>query len=100
MDIKSFIEKMKLFEGKFLEFIEDESVGEKEFDNEIRNSGISSNQYELDEVLRIISKIANNHHRCQLFFKKIFQILLILKDSILRFYSNYEIFNIFKNSKL
>lgn len=99
MEIQSFIQKMKSFEEKFLEFVEDESIGETEFNSEIEDSDIKSNINELDEMLHMISKIAKNHFRNPQFLQKISQILLYLKEDIHQNYTNFEIFRLFQNNK-
>ena len=98
MDIRLFIEKMKLLEEQFLNFIENECE-ETEFITEIEKSNIKSNPYELEEILHMISKIANHHFRNQLFLQKIYQVLLFLKEDIQKNFSNFEIFQLFKNNK-
>ena len=49
--------------------------------------------------MHLISKIENNYHRFPYFFSKIERILLFFKESVKKYFSNSEIFNIFKSNK-
>ena len=53
----------------------------------------------MTSLFHLITKISNNHYRFPYFFEKIQKILLDLKDSIIKNYTNYEIFHIFKSNK-
>ena len=50
-------------------------------------------------LLHLISKIGNNYHSFANFFSKIERILLFFKEDIPKYFSNSEIFNIFKSNK-
>ena len=90
---------MKDIQANILEFINDnESDCEKIvkiFDDQI----IRENQHELKTVLHLLVKICNNYRRTPSFFLKIDQILSYFKNDILKYFSNIEIFNIFKSNK-
>ena len=66
----------------------------KLFDDNIRE-----NQYELKTFLHFLVTISNHHYRNSEFFNKINQILQNIQDIIKKYFSNFEIFQIFKSSK-
>ena len=45
-------------------------------------------------------KISNNYHRKINFFEKITRILKLFKENIINYFSNSEIFNIFKENRI
>lgn len=102
MEIQSYLEKMKTIQNSLLTFLEkEENVQDNYliFDQLLDHQNIRDNQHELKSVLYILSKISENHHRSPSFFKKIDHILHIFKNEIKKYFSDYEIFNIFKNNK-
>ncbi|KAK8899591.1 hypothetical protein M9Y10_001907 [Tritrichomonas musculus] len=103
MNIAEFFDQKMNIRSILLDFIENESNTDADFHNFILQLKESENNIEnrndLKELLHLISKISNNHHRSTHFFSKIYRILLHFKDEILQFFSNYEIFNVFKSNK-
>ena len=106
MDFKEFLLKyssiMKILHENILKFLEndDDNEGNIEFFIQyINNHKINQNKWELKSLLRLISNISNNHYRSPDFFNKINQILKIFKGNIIKFFSNYTIFNIFKSKQ-
>ena len=65
----------------------------------IENQNISKNKIELTNLLQLISKISIHHQRFLNFFSKIEKVLTIFKEDMEEYYSNDELFKIFKNSK-
>ena len=53
----------------------------------------------IEEFLQLISIIADNHHREETFFTRIFQIIQNYKEKIEQTFSNIELFNMFQNNK-
>ena len=102
MNISEYLENKKQLYEKIIEFIDEEDIAENCFDNIIKilnDFNLGKDQTELGSFLSLISSISNNHYRSQLFFKKIEFILLHFKDQIKQHFSNFRIFNIFKNNK-
>ena len=101
MEIEEFLKKMTNAQNCVLEFIDDDS-------NETNNDKllqifdklkINQNKNEFKSFLHLIAKISENHQRTCLIFPKIQNILLYCKKDIVRYFSNNEIFSIFKNNK-
>ncbi|KAK8884172.1 hypothetical protein M9Y10_043278 [Tritrichomonas musculus] len=81
---------------------EDELAETRSFENLLKyfqEQKIRENKYDLKEVLHIIIRISNNHHRTINFSEKIEKVLTSFQDDIKQTFSNWEIFNIFKSSK-
>ena len=68
--------------------------------NFLDNLNLRNNKDELREILGLLLNISEHHHRHILFFDKIKQIFSYLKDYIKSEFTNYEIFEIFQDSKL
>ena len=60
---------------------------------------IRQDKYDIKLILHTIANISNNHHRSPQFFNKIEKIIKILIEDIKKFYSDIELFNIFKENK-
>ncbi|KAK8846951.1 hypothetical protein M9Y10_019523 [Tritrichomonas musculus] len=102
MNAKEYIENMKTIQQRLLDFIENEDDKEENYENIleiITDQKIQENQHDLKTLLYLITKIANNHHQQPHFFTKIEKILTNFKDEMKKFYSNWEIFKIFKRNK-
>ncbi|KAK8892889.1 hypothetical protein M9Y10_030140 [Tritrichomonas musculus] len=100
--IRSYIEKIKSIQMNILDYIDDDENKEENYQNFIsliNESNTLKNKYKIEQILLLILKIANNHHRSSNFFSKIEQILLFFKDSIKQNFSNIELFEIFKKQK-
>ena len=106
MDINKFIqeyaEKMKHIQEEILEFIENDDAQEEDYNditkflNEIN---IRDNQHDLKFFLHLISKISDNHKRQNDFFTKIEFIFKIFQADITKYFTNIDVFNIFKSNK-
>lgn len=97
--ILEYVNKMKPIQQLILNFLENE---EADFQTSIEyfdDQKIRENKQELQDLLHLISKISNNHHRSPNFFIKIEHILKTFQDKIKIFFPNFEIFHIFKNNK-
>ena len=102
MSEHDYLKIMKNIQQKILTFIENESNEEENYQNLvslINNQRIQSNSHYLKSVLYLIIKIANNYHRYSNFYEKLEKILLHLKNNIKQFFSNQEIFKMFKRNK-
>lgn len=92
---------MEEIQNNILTYIENDNDEDDEYFSNLINDQkyqrfISKHKY----FLFLLSKIINNHHRTENFFKKIQKIFFCLKGNIKQTFSNYEIFQIFKNNKL
>ena len=102
MNSQEYLDIMKGIQESILYFLEDEANSEENFlilENKFKDIKISENRYELLSLLHLILKISNNHYRFPNFFSKIERILLKFKKEITKYFSNFEIFNIFKSNK-
>lgn len=101
--IEDYIEKFKTIEEMFLCYYDAEGNDDILFERLTRyfsDQKIAENKIELKAVLHLISKISDNHHRPKHFYDKIKQILKYFQMEIKTFFTNHEIFNIFKSNKL
>ena len=102
MNIQKCIEEMKTIHESLLNLLESETNIEEEFQNlllYIEDYKICEEKHKIRSILNLILKIANNHYRGSSFFTKIFKILTVLKISIKKYFTNLEIFKIFKSNK-
>ena len=99
--IKDFFKQMNNIQNAILEAIENESNQDflSDLINNLDNQKCLKDKHSLKRVLHLISKIAKNHYRCPQFFDKIKLIINEYKKEIQQYYSNWEIFNIFKGNK-
>ena len=103
MELPPCIEEMKNIQNMFLDFIENSEnmqngcilTNYKYFEN--LNTQEKCNK--LIEIIYLISKIIDNHHRTTDFFAKIEQILFHFKNDIKQNLSNSDLFNIFCHNK-
>ena len=99
MKALDFIDKMKKIQSNFLIFIENEKDSEENFqifdDDQIN----LFNQHEIKMILKLISRISNNHCRPTNFFPKIEKVLQQIFHKNRPKFENDEIFTIFKGNK-
>ena len=65
----------------------------------IDNLKIRENPQKLKILLNLIINITDNHYRGPDFFTKIEKVLNLVRESITQYYSNFDLFNIFKSNK-
>lgn len=100
----NYIEKMKYIYEIIIDYLEaEDALAEtRSFENLFKyfqEQKIRENKYDLKEILHIIIRISNNHHRTINFSEKIEKVLTSFQDDIKQTFSIWEIFNIFKSSK-
>lgn len=102
--IDLFVEQKKKIHNDVLNYIE--SIDEYEsyeyfqiINDHINRLNDDANKKEIQELVILISKISKNHHYDNVFFQKITMLILQLSDFIKIYFTNFEIFNIFKRSK-
>ena len=102
MSSETFVEKMKSIQNALLEFLEDKSDADDKFENLINHLStheIINGQHEFERFLQLINSIGNNHQRIPNFICKIERILRQFKQDLQKYFSNSEIFKIFKDNK-
>lgn len=101
MTVQKYLEAMKNIQNNLLDFINNDEA-EENYQNLISiftDQKIQEDGDQLKSVLYLICKVSENIYRPPKFFSKIERILLFLKESIKRSFSNSEIFDIFKKQK-
>ena len=102
MEIEEYLIKMRKIQKAVLELIEADTEKDIKFHDLIEllnNLKIGENCDELKTFFHLIMQISHNHNRKQGFFSYIEKIIFFYKDNIPKYYSNWEIFTIFKNNK-
>lgn len=102
MDVQQYLERMKVIHEQLLKYIENDQNSNENYQNLIKildDQKIRENKYELKSLLNIISRISNHHRRIPDFFIKIDQLIQHFKSDITNYFTNYEIFSIFKENK-
>ena len=102
MSFQAYLDTMKDIQDNILNFLEEEVNSEENFlilEKIFKDTKISDNIYDILSLLHLISRIWNNSYRFPNFFSKLERILLIFKKDIKKYFSNSEIFNIFKSNK-
>ena len=100
MTIQQHLDRNKYNQKSFIEYLDQKNIVDYDvlyqYFNEIRFKGT---RFELGIILELISVVADNHHRNPNFFTKIETVLLQFKDVIKEKFTNYEIFQKFRNNK-
>ena len=100
MNGQQYLNIMKKLQQTFMDILNNESDSQDYSPiKEIINESILNNRYSMMSILKLILKISNNYYRSLNFFQKVEKILLYLKDQIQQFFSNEELFDIFKSNK-
>ena len=104
MEIKDYLKNKKAIQKSILEYLNDESNTEENYQNLINilneDQNIREYRSEFQEFLLLLSKISKHHQRTPDFISKITKTLLIYKAEIKQTFSNLELYKIFKNNKL
>ena len=102
MSIEKYLEEMRKIQENLLDFIDYETNIEEKYQN-LKNIfddiNIHNNQFEIKSLFYTIVKISNSHYRESGFFSKIEQILKLFKNDMSKYFSNSELFHIFKSNK-
>ena len=94
MNSVEYLEEMKAIQEKLLLYLEGEAEN-MSADDIFKDKKF----HDYLSYLHLVSKISNNHHRCENFFSKIKEILQLFKEDIKTKISNSQLFNIFKSNK-
>ena len=101
MIIEDLIDKMKKVQSSLLEFLENETNEEENYENFINlipNQKINEDKHELRLFLRLINEISNNHQRVSNLINKIEKILDQIQKDIKKYFTNSQIFELFKEN--
>ena len=101
-NVENYLSKMQKLQENLIQFLDLETDLPEDFNNLsqiFKESKICDDKHEFQSFLHLIVKISKNHHRGFCFFSKIDKILLYFKDRITQYFTNSEIFNIFKGNK-
>ena len=97
--MQEYVGYMKEIQENLLQFIQNEDEGSN-YNLLIENiTNILEDKHKKIEILSLISEISNHHHRSNLFFDKMYQLIQSLKD-IFKDLGSYRLFNIFKENKM
>ena len=102
MSIHEYLDKIKSLQSCILNYIDHDYNIEENYQNILRlieDQKIQNNRQDLQLLLYLLDRIANDHFRYPRFFEKIEKIIRIFKKDIQQLFTNYEIFNIFKKNK-
>ncbi|KAK8835263.1 hypothetical protein M9Y10_027873 [Tritrichomonas musculus] len=102
MSIEEIRDRMKKIQSALLEFLEDESNAEENYEiflRVINEYHMAEDKYKIKSILQLINEIGSNHQRVPNFISKIERILENFKKDIQKFFSNSEIFELFKYNK-
>ena len=102
MFLEKYLDTMRNIQENLLVFLEDDSNTEENFQNLLKildDQRINENRQNFKLLLHLIVKISKNHHRGPNFFSKIEKILRNFKIDIGKYFSNIDIFKIFKSNK-
>lgn len=102
--VKDYLEKMKKIQKLFLDFIDNEDRTEENFQNLLQlfieyNPKMQENKLDIKEIIELIVNISNNHNRSSHLIEKITLILNNIKGEIQKYFSNDEIYKMFKDNK-
>ena len=100
MSIENYLNRMKEIQINLLKYLEkDDDI--KNYDNLINliiAHKLFENKYEFKSILYLLLHISNNHYRGPNFFNKIFKIISFISETIKKYFTNFEIFNIFQSN--
>lgn len=100
--MQDFLNKMKGLQLSLLSFLdseEEENFSDSKLNLLIKEYEIRNKEHELKSFLTLIVKVSNHHYSYSNLLNKVIQIILSFKNEISKYYSNFEIFNLFKSKK-
>lgn len=99
MDSQNFINRMITIQNNLLDFFDNKSNSEENIKNIFPNPQIFDDHNEFKSFLHLFVSISRYHLRKYDFFEKMDSILYFIKDHISKYFSNSEIFTIFKGNR-
>lgn len=97
---KQYIEENKKIQVSLLNYINDCNTDFDDIETLFQTNKINEDINKTKDFLLLLSNASNNHYRNSAFISKIEKILVYLAKDIKQYFSNLEIYNIFKNNKL
>ena len=99
-----YIQSKKLLQEVLLDFIDNRNNKrtEESYQNLVSiidSQKIKKDKHEFQMFVYLIMAIVNNHHRFPNMLSKIEKIIIFLKDELMTFFTQDEIFNTFKDNK-
>lgn len=102
MEIDFYLENKRKLQLTLLNFLDTEYDHDEYYQNLVKyfkDYKINETPSELKALLYLIIKISKNHQRSSSFFPKIEKIIKYFKSDILHYFSQYCLFNMFRNNK-
>ena len=102
MQFPKSIEIFREIHCSFLKFIEDENNVEENYENLsklIIKHKIMNDKYEIKLYFHLLLNVCNNHYKVPDLYEKIEKIIVQFKENVLNYFSDFEIFDIFKSNK-
>lgn len=99
---KQYLSRIKNIHISFLEFLNKENYQANDIQDFLKifnESKIRLEKNGLKLFIHLLTQISNYHHQNSYFFKKITDIINNIKPEIKKFYSDYEIYQLFKSNK-
>lgn len=98
-DIQEYLAEIENIHDLLVEYIEeDNEMKFSDIINLFENKKIQENKQKFTSVLYLLSKFSNNYHRLPNFFTKLEKIITYFQITIKRYFTNEQIFNIFKGN--
>ena len=100
--MQDYIDNKKEIQNAFLDYIDCEYQNELKYSklkDLLEHNQLFNSREEALLFLHMILGVANNHHRTNFFFVKIETILLSYKNEVNHFFTNNELFQLFKVNK-
>ena len=100
MEIEKEIDKRKELQSLILNFIDKDDGDFQSLTKFINDNNISKTKIDLQDLLHLLAKIADNHYRGVNFFSKIIKIINFLLPDVRTFYKDQEIYQMFSQNKI
>lgn len=103
MTLQRFIENNVKIQANLLRYLDSVDGYEEKYSNLlmiINDQDITKDIHDFKLFLKLIGKISKYHNRSENLYCKLCQLFRFVGDEIKHFFSNFEIFNLFKNNKL
>ena len=102
MNPQKYLQEMKDFQDSLHNYLESDVSEEKRLEdikNLIADQKICDDQHKFKSLLHLLLQISNNHNRKHKLMMKIEEIIRYIKTDINKFFTNSQIFTIFKSNK-
>ena len=101
--IQKYQEEMKKIQDYILGYLDNDDKVEENYENLkllFNDIKIHDDPHKIKPTLYILASKVNNHYRKTPFFAKIERILNLFKEDMTKYFSNLEIFNIFRKTSV